>query len=147
MKPWFVILCVGSFLFGCGRREKPDEPMAITPVATIDEVASIVGHSDEGLVAFDFYANWCGPCRSLAPVLESVAQENKSRIVFYRINIDNVPQAAQLFKVDRIPYVIFVRNRAVVAQLTGIQPKEKYVAIISAYSVKRARQDSLADST
>jgi thioredoxin 1 len=145
-KSWSVIFLLFFLVAGCNQNEKAYEGKVIAPVASIDEVTSIISNSDKGLVAFDFFAPWCGPCRSLAPVLESIAQQSRSRVIFYRINIDNVPQAAQLFKVDRIPFVVFVKNREVVAALVGIQPREKYLEVISANSVKPAPPDTPSDS-
>jgi thioredoxin 1 len=143
---YYVILIIAIFLMGCTRNENPNGSSTISSVASIEQVRAIKDRSENGLIAFDFYADWCGPCRILAPTLEAVAQENKSRITFYRINIDNIPQAAQLFKVDRIPFVVFIKNKEVIAEFAGIQPREKYTDVIAANSVKPAFEKSPADT-
>ena len=139
-------IAILAFLIGCSRNEKAPESGTIPSIASIDQVRSLIADSDKGLIAFDFYAPWCGPCRMLAPTIEEIAQDNKSRITFYRINIDNVPLAAQLFKVNRIPYIVFVKNKAVIDAFAGIQPREKYLDIIAAHSATPAKNDNPADS-
>jgi thioredoxin len=134
----FCAVCV--LFFGCARKESPNDSRVIRPVATVEQVTSVMDSSEHRLIAFDFYAPWCGPCRILAPLLETIAQENREQITFYRINIDNVPQAVQLFKVGRIPFVAFVKNKKVVAELAGIQPREQYMNIIAANSAAPAKQ-------
>jgi thioredoxin 1 len=142
-----AVLAFLAFFLGCNRNEKVFESTTIGSVASVEQVTSIRDNAGNGLIAFDFYASWCGPCRSLSPVLEMIARENTSRIAFYRVNIDNVPQAAQLFKVDRIPFVVFVKHKEVVAELTGIQPRAKYLDIIAAYSAKPPSKDSAVAGT
>lgn len=56
----------------------------------------------------DFYADWCGPCRQLAPTLESIAAKYSGKIYVYKVNIDNSPELAQHFNITRIPTVMFV---------------------------------------
>ena len=56
----------------------------------------------------DFYANWCGPCRSLAPKLAEVAEEYAGKVIVYKVNIDNEKQLANIFGVTSIPTLIFV---------------------------------------
>jgi thioredoxin 1 len=146
-KRYYIISAIFFFFIGCSRNEKAYENKIIGSVASIEQVNALVANSETGLIAFDFYANWCGPCRTLAPTLEAVAQENQSRVKFYRINIDNVPQAAQLFKVDRIPFVVFIKNKEVIAEFAGIQPRVTYTDAIAANSVKPAMQKNPADTS
>lgn len=143
---WYAAFAILVFLSGCNRSQNSIESGTIKQVTSIEMVNSLRDNSGSRLIAFDFYADWCGPCRMLAPVIETISQEAGSRISFYRINIDNVPQAAQLFKVDRIPYVVFIKNREVIAALAGIQPKEKYLSIIFANSVDSSQQAAPPDS-
>jgi thioredoxin 1 len=91
-------------------------------------------NSGDSLVAFDMYADWCGPCRILAPTLEKVAAATKGKVAFYRINLDQVPEAGQTFGVGGIPFVVFVKNKKVVATFTGVQPEESYLRAIQRFS-------------
>ena len=65
--------------------------------------------SAKGLVLVDFYADWCMPCKMLAPVMEQLAQENDT-VKFFKVNVDEEPQLAAKFGVMSIPTVIFVKD-------------------------------------
>ena len=73
-------------------------------------------------VLVDFYADWCGPCRQLAPVLEELARENpEARIV--KVNVDDAPEIAQRYRVSSIPTILAFRDGKAQAQLVGVAPK------------------------
>lgn len=72
-------------------------------------------------VLVDFYADWCGPCRALLPVLESVSNDYADDIVVAKINVDLNPDLAAKFSVRSIPAVFLMKNGAVVDQFTGVQ--------------------------
>lgn len=118
---------------GCGNGEKKS---AMGLILDSKELTSIIENSGDSLVAFDMYAEWCVPCHILEPTLEQVARENKNKVTFYKVNVDQVPEAAQTFPVSAIPYVAFVKNKKTVAALTGVQPKESYEKVIKDNSKK-----------
>jgi thioredoxin 1 len=118
---------------GCGNGEKTS---VIIPVLNGKELAGIIENSGDTLVAFDMYADWCVPCHVLEPTLEQVAKENKDKVDFYKVNVDQVPEAAQTFSISAVPFVVFVKNKKTVAALTGVQPKESYEKIIKDNSKK-----------
>ena len=72
-------------------------------------------------ILIDFYADWCGPCRALLPVLESVSNDYADDIVVAKINVDLNPDLAAKFSVRSIPAVFLMKNGAVVDQFTGVQ--------------------------
>ncbi len=73
-------------------------------------------------VLVDFYADWCGPCRQLAPVLEELARETPdARIV--KVNIDHARELAQRYRVSSIPTVLVFRDGKPASQLVGLAPK------------------------
>jgi thioredoxin 1 len=124
----FLILCAILMMSGCGSSEKKS---SISSILTGKELDAVMERSGDTLIVFDMYADWCGPCRMLAPTLETIAQENKGKVIFYRVNVDQVPEAGQTFKVGAIPFVVFVKNKKVVSELTGLQPKEYYEKAIA----------------
>lgn len=86
--------------------------------------------SESKTVVVDFYADWCAPCRMVAPVLEELAQENKDSVVVYKVNIDEHPELATKFDVRSIPNIISFRNGVVYKRTLGVQPKDRLAEIM-----------------
>lgn len=80
-------------------------------------------------VLLDFYADWCGPCRTLMPVIEQISQENPD-ILVGKINIDSEPELAQKFGVMTIPSLFVIRNGAVVSSSVGAKPKRAILEMV-----------------
>ena len=75
-------------------------------------------------VLVDFWADWCGPCKSLEPVLEQIAEEQKGKIKICKVNVEDNPQLAASFNIRNIPFLAFVKDGQKVAELVGNQPKQ-----------------------
>ena len=73
----------------------------------------------------DFWAEWCGPCRMLGPVIEKIAAANAGRIVVGKMNVDENPATPQKYGVQGIPTVIFFKGGEVAKQLVGYQAQDK----------------------
>ncbi|UCH97453.1 MAG: hypothetical protein JSV88_11530, partial [Candidatus Aminicenantes bacterium] len=137
-----VYLAASFFTFSCkGENTSPSQPAAVTPetVVTVigsEEIFKKVIEEPNKLMVFDLYADWCGPCKVLSPMLEEIARENKDKASFYKINVDHHPRLAAAFKVSGIPYVVFLKNKTVVYALTGLYPKDAYVKAINRLSEK-----------
>ncbi len=84
------------------------------------------------LVLVDFWAEWCGPCKMIAPVLEQVAIELGSKIKIVKINVDNNPQSPAQYGVRSIPNLILFKNGVVVGNKVGALTKSQLLAFISA---------------
>ena len=76
-------------------------------------------------VLVDFWAEWCGPCRMLGPVIEKIAGANVGRIVVGKMNVDENPNTPQKYGVQGIPTVIFFKGGEVAKQLVGYQAQDK----------------------
>ena len=72
-------------------------------------------------VVLDFYADWCGPCQVLLPILDAASNHYAEDVVIAKINVDNNPELAAKFKVRSIPAVFLMKNGAVVDQFNGVQ--------------------------
>ena len=80
-------------------------------------------------VLLDFYADWCGPCRMVAPVLEEIAEENE-HIKVGKINVDEQMDLAMRFKVTSIPLLVVMKDGTVVDQALGAKPKDKILQML-----------------
>jgi thioredoxin 1 len=109
-----------------------DEP--VQPITSLDQFNNIIENSGNQLIAFDLFANWCMPCHVLAPTLDEVARENRSKVTMYKVDTDQFPQITAAFNVTGIPFVVFVKNKKALYALIGVQPKESYVKIINTYA-------------
>ena len=77
----------------------------------------------EGLVIVDFYADWCGPCQMLAPVLEDLEKETSIKIV--KINVDEIPDLARQFRIMSIPTLMLFKDGKFVKKELGYMPIER----------------------
>lgn len=83
----------------------------------------------EKVVLVDFYADWCGPCKMLSPVMEEIAQENED-IKVVKINIDNQRDLALDYDVMSIPTVVAIKNGQEIDRLVGVADKSEILNLI-----------------
>lgn len=76
-------------------------------------------------VVIDFYANWCNPCRRLAPMLERMSKHYADQIRFVKVNTDDEAVLAEQFNVTNLPTLVFLDEGQVVSQLTGLMSEEQ----------------------
>jgi thioredoxin 1 len=96
--------------------------------ATFDEV---VGSSDKPLLV-DFWAEWCGPCKMIAPILEEFADEQSEKFVIGKLDVDVNVATATKYSVMSIPTLLLFKNGEVVARLVGAKPKGALLQEITA---------------
>jgi thioredoxin 1 len=87
-----------------------------------------VKNSDK-LVLIDFYADWCGPCRMVAPILHEIADERPD-VIIGKINVDNDPELAEAFGVYSIPTLVVMKDGKVLRQTSGARPKAQLLALL-----------------
>ena len=79
-------------------------------------------------VLIDFYADWCGPCKMMGPVVEELAKEYDGKVKVGKINVDEQPELAQKYGVMSIPYFAFIKNGELVSDEMGAVPKDRLAA-------------------
>jgi thioredoxin len=98
--------------------------MASTTILHLTEAsfdATLAEHAEA--VVVDFWAEWCGPCKAIAPLLEDLAQEYAGKVTIAKVNVDEQPAVAARFQVRSIPTLLFFKGGQVVDQVIGAVPK------------------------
>lgn len=133
-----LALCI---LFGASnfaQEEKKSEP-AVKQL-TYSEFIKTIWDFEKNTDAFtykgklpaviDFYADWCGPCRRVGPIMEKMANEYEGKLLVYKVNVDNEKQLASVFGVRSIPMVLFIPVKGKPMAQTGALQEEQYKQII-----------------
>lgn len=76
--------------------------------------------SNDKLVVIDFYADWCGPCKMLAPVIDKLADEYQDKAVIAKCNVDDNNDIASQFQVVSIPTIFFIKDKKIVDKMVGL---------------------------
>jgi thioredoxin 1 len=97
--------------------------MAHEDILTLTDATFDAQVKAQPLVLVDFWAEWCGPCRMVAPVLEELAGEYKGRLAVGKVNVDENRQIAARFGIRSIPTLLFLRDGVRVDQIVGAHPK------------------------
>ena len=105
---------------------------ANTKTTTDATFAADVLQSDKPVLV-DFWAEWCGPCKMVAPVLEEIAGENAEKITVVKLNIDENPGAARDYSIMSIPTMAVFSGGQIVKQIVGAKPKAAILKDLEAY--------------
>jgi thioredoxin 1 len=85
------------------------------------------------LSMIDFWAEWCGPCRAIGPVVEELSNEFEGRVNIGKVNVDHNPQLSMNYGITSIPAILFIKNGQVVDKLVGAQPKHSFIKRIESH--------------
>jgi len=154
MRRIFLILLLGaSFLtYSCtsikGNQEKDSvaivkdstantiTPEHLTYNSFLEKVWNFEKHPQEWIYegeepcVIDFYADWCGPCRRVAPIMEEMAKKYNGKVKIYKINVDKENKLASVFQITSIPAVLFIPKTGKPMMQVGLLPHDAYVQII-----------------
>lgn len=87
----------------------------------------------------DFYTTWCGPCKRLAPIMESLSQTYCDQVVFYKVDTEREPELAYAFGIRSIPQVLYIPVEGKPMLLQGLYPKENIIEIIDDFLLKKKK--------
>ena len=89
--------------------------------------------NSESLALVDFYADWCGPCKMMAPIIDELSQEFEGTVKIGKLNVDDSPATSSKYRVMTIPTLLFIKNGEVVDSIVGVVQKAQLVDKINAY--------------
>ena len=87
--------------------------------------------SKEGVVLIDFWAEWCGPCQQMLPILDQFAEQMGDKMTVGKINVDENPELAGQFRVMSIPTIVVLKDGEMVDQMVGVQTADKLTEVCS----------------
>jgi len=82
-------------------------------------------------VLIDFWAEWCGPCKMLSPIVDQIAGEVAQKVKVGKVNVDEQPELASQFKVMSIPTLVLIKDGKAVTTSVGVKPKEEILAMLN----------------
>jgi thioredoxin 1 len=100
--------------------------------ATFDE------ETKQGVVLVDFWAEWCGPCRRLAPTVEALATEFEGRATMAKVNVDENPNVPSRFMIRGIPTLLLFKDGQLVESIVGLTPKDSLAQLLEQHAPVRA---------
>ena len=133
----FLILLLIAFFVGGGslaaqssrksresKTVKLDKAAFLKKVVNFEKSPNVWNYLGNKPAVIDFYADWCGPCRRLAPVLDELAAEYAGKVYIYKVNVDNEKEIAEAFGITSLPTIVFVPLKGNPSAGTGFLPKE-----------------------
>ncbi len=90
---------------------------------------NFIAETQSGTALIDFYADWCGPCKMIAPIIQEIADE-RNDITVGKINVDNSPELATAFGVSSIPTIIVLKEGKEANRIVGYRPKDDILAML-----------------
>ena len=126
-----VLICCVAVMVGCGEKVADENAGVPSKVLVMDE-AGFDSQIAKGVVLVDFWAPWCGPCRTQGPIVEKVADQLHNQAVVAKLNVDQAPKASGKYKVTAIPTLIVFKDGKPVKQFTGVTDMADLIAAVNA---------------
>jgi len=118
----------------CGKCQRPmllDRPWKLEE----DSFARTISESDLPVLV-DFYADWCGPCKKMAPAIDELAHKHRGKALIAKLNTDLAPQTSERFQIRGVPTVVVFRGGAEVTRVSGAMPLTALEKLMESASVR-----------
>jgi thioredoxin 1 len=107
--------------------ESPSQPVAVESATELDDLVA-----SHGVVLVDFYADWCGPCKMLEPVVETLAEETDATVA--KVDVDVNQQLASTYGVRGVPTLVLFADGTQVEEVVGVQPEGQLRSLVESYT-------------
>ncbi len=144
MKKIFIILAVAVLSIGISyANNNGEKTVHLTKAEFLKKVMDYENNINEWKylgdkpAIIDFYADWCGPCKRLSPILEEIAAEYDGEVIIYKVNVDNERDIATAFGIRSLPTLFFVPKQGNPSVVEGFLPKEELYKAMNATILKK----------
>ena len=144
MKKIFIILAVAVLSMGISyANNNGEKTVHLTKAEFLKKVMDYENNVNEWKylgdkpAIIDFYADWCGPCKKLSPILEEIAAEYEGEVIIYKVNVDDERDIATAFGIRSLPTLFFVPKQGNPSVVKGFLPKEELYKAMNATILKK----------
>lgn len=144
MKKIFIILAVAVLSMGISyANNNGEKTVHLTKAEFLKKVMDYENNVNEWKylgdkpAIIDFYADWCGPCKRLSPILEEIAAEYEGEVIIYKVNVDDERDIATAFGIRSLPTLFFVPKQGNPSVVEGFLPKEELYKAMNATILKK----------
>ena len=147
MKKGFIYIVIAAIALFFGASQQVSAQNKAVKTLSVEQFNQLVYNLDAKELKYlgkkpaiiDFYADWCGPCRAISPILEELATEYAGKIVIYKVNVDNARKVAEKFNIRSIPAVLYIPVKGESKMTLGARSKDKFITEIETYLLKQAK--------
>ncbi|MEL6944202.1 MAG: thioredoxin, partial [Bacteroidota bacterium] len=123
MKRILLLLALAGLLTACSSTQKTSNKSNAATVEYNDATLKKALKKNNQVIVLEFWAEWCGPCKMLDPIVQELAEEYKGKAIVGKINVDENPIAKINYEIKSIPIILFFKNGELVDQQKGLSSK------------------------